>query len=255
MNQITVANVTTDILSFDGVRVCTSKQLAAFYDCKVINLQQNFNDNKSRFEEGKHFIRIKGSQVSDFARYSKIPNTEIPEATTVLMLWTEKGAARHAKMLSTDKAWDVFEQLEDTYFQIKESAPPALTNMPRTFSEALYLAASLAQRNEALAVKADAFDTFANESGVFGIMESANQCNMMDDTLVDILTNSRGAHFWLCRNSLNGRLRCTKDGQRNGFVTTRRGYPRITAKGLHCLVEMFSVSNRQKSLSLVQVAA
>ncbi|EPT6592756.1 phage antirepressor Ant, partial [Escherichia coli] len=33
-----------------------------------------------------------------------------------LILWTERGAARHAKMLETDQAWDVFEKLEDCYF-------------------------------------------------------------------------------------------------------------------------------------------
>lgn len=31
-------------------------------------------------------------------------------------LWTERGAARHAKMLDTDQAWEVFERLEDAYF-------------------------------------------------------------------------------------------------------------------------------------------
>ncbi|HIB5071822.1 TPA: P22AR C-terminal domain-containing protein, partial [Escherichia coli] len=33
-----------------------------------------------------------------------------------LILWTERGAARHAKMLETDRAWEVFEKLEDCYF-------------------------------------------------------------------------------------------------------------------------------------------
>ncbi|KAA9920381.1 hypothetical protein, partial [Escherichia coli] len=33
-----------------------------------------------------------------------------------LILWTERGAARHAKMLETDQAWEVFEKLEDSYF-------------------------------------------------------------------------------------------------------------------------------------------
>jgi hypothetical protein len=37
-----------------------------------------------------------------------------------LILWTERGAARHAKMLDTDKAWGVFEKLEDFYFNQKE---------------------------------------------------------------------------------------------------------------------------------------
>ena len=37
-----------------------------------------------------------------------------------LTLWTERGAARHAKMLDTDQAWDIFEQLEDCYFRRQE---------------------------------------------------------------------------------------------------------------------------------------
>ncbi|EDE8442018.1 phage antirepressor Ant, partial [Salmonella enterica subsp. enterica serovar Pomona] len=35
-------------------------------------------------------------------------------------LWTERGAARHAKMLETDQAWEVFEKLEDCYFSRSE---------------------------------------------------------------------------------------------------------------------------------------
>ncbi len=41
--------------------------------------------------------------------------TNFPKARS-LILWTERGAARHAKMLETDQAWEVFEKLEDCYF-------------------------------------------------------------------------------------------------------------------------------------------
>lgn len=41
---------------------------------------------------------------------------QISPMTRTLYLWTKRGAARHAKMLSTDRARDVFELLEDTYF-------------------------------------------------------------------------------------------------------------------------------------------
>ncbi|EGA8634781.1 hypothetical protein ABRM53_005331 [Escherichia coli] len=41
-----------------------------------------------------------------------------------LILWTERGAARHAKMLETDQAWDVFEKLEDCYFSQKDPSAP-----------------------------------------------------------------------------------------------------------------------------------
>ncbi|EOL0007810.1 P22AR C-terminal domain-containing protein, partial [Escherichia coli] len=41
---------------------------------------------------------------------------QISPKTRSLILWTERGAARHAKMLETDRAWEVFEKLEDCYF-------------------------------------------------------------------------------------------------------------------------------------------
>ena len=36
-------------------------------------------------------------------------------------MWTDKGLLRHAKILNNDKAWEVYEELEDTYFKVKES--------------------------------------------------------------------------------------------------------------------------------------
>ena len=88
--------------------------LADFYGTDINNIQQNYTRNKSRFIEGKHFFKIVGQELNNFvtdlksvANFSKVRS---------LILWTERGAARHAKMLETDQAWDVFEQLEDAYF-------------------------------------------------------------------------------------------------------------------------------------------
>ncbi len=117
---ITVAGINTSILKYQQAVVATTKQLAAFYGCEEVNLRKNFNTNKDRFEEGKHYFRLTGKQVSDFAGLLPKDTTEIPEATNILVLWTEKGAARHAKMLSTDRAWEVFEALEDTYFKVRD---------------------------------------------------------------------------------------------------------------------------------------
>ena len=35
-----------------------------------------------------------------------------------LYLWTKRGCARHAKILTTEKAWQVFEEFEDAYVRI-----------------------------------------------------------------------------------------------------------------------------------------
>lgn len=40
----------------------------------------------------------------------------MPNNVSKLYLWTEKGAFLHAKSLGTDKAWEVYEILVDSYF-------------------------------------------------------------------------------------------------------------------------------------------
>lgn len=121
MTQVTVANITTDVLAYQGKKVCTTRQLAAFYGAGEENIQKNYERNAERFVEGVHFVKLEGSDLRQFKAALPVYLSVSPN-TRNLLLWTEKGAARHAKMLSTDKAWDVFEQLEETYFAISDLA-------------------------------------------------------------------------------------------------------------------------------------
>ncbi|MDE1480495.1 ORF6N domain-containing protein, partial [Xenorhabdus bovienii] len=111
--------------------VITTELLADIYETDVINIQVNHSRNKDRFVEGKHFFKVAGQGLKDLRlTLSKSQNLRLtvsqlqisPKARS-LILWTERGAARHAKMLDTDKAWDVFEKLEDFYFNQKEAEP------------------------------------------------------------------------------------------------------------------------------------
>ncbi|MCH7331420.1 ORF6N domain-containing protein [Acinetobacter modestus] len=110
------------IINFKSVPVLTSEQLAGFYGTEAVRIQQNHTRNKDRFIEGKHFFKIIGQELKDFVTSLKIVANfpAISNKTRSLILWTERGAARHAKMLDTDQAWEVFEQLEDCYFVRKE---------------------------------------------------------------------------------------------------------------------------------------
>ena len=45
----------------------------------------------------------------------------VDKRTPSLILWTERGASRHCKILDTDKAWEQFDNLEETYFKSKHS--------------------------------------------------------------------------------------------------------------------------------------
>ncbi|MGO4811113.1 ORF6N domain-containing protein [Cupriavidus sp. 2MCAB6] len=104
-------------------RVITTELLAKLYGATPKQINDNYQNNAERFGAGKHFFRLEGEDLRKFKNYPEI-NGLVPKHTRQLILWTERGAARHAKMLETDQAWHVFERLEDAYFVPRESAMP-----------------------------------------------------------------------------------------------------------------------------------
>ncbi|WP_272537563.1 MULTISPECIES: ORF6N domain-containing protein [Providencia] len=114
---------TMPVITHNGVPVVTTETIASLYDTVVGNIKTNFSRNAKRFIEGKHYFKLTGSVLKDFKnKVTKSNLVACAKNAKHLTLWTERGAARHAKMLDTDNAWDVFEALEDFYFAKKECA-------------------------------------------------------------------------------------------------------------------------------------
>lgn len=113
------------VIEQQGLRVLTTAQLAECYETTERRISENFNANKERYEEGKHYIVLEGEEKRDF-----LNRTEIPYGSRAakFYLWTERGALLHAKSLNTDKAWEVYDQLVETYFRAKK-AETALQNL------------------------------------------------------------------------------------------------------------------------------
>lgn len=106
-------------VAYSDKPILTTAQLAEYYGYSVDSIKVNFNRNKSRFEEGKDFFKLSGDalkQLKNLIIENPSVKFQISLHTPILYLWTERGAARHAKILDTDKAWDVFFILEDIYF-------------------------------------------------------------------------------------------------------------------------------------------
>ncbi|MCV8200327.1 ORF6N domain-containing protein [Escherichia coli] len=122
--QVTVKNLSP--VTYNQIPVITTELLARLYGTEAIRIQQNHHENKSRFIEGKHFFKAVGDELKNLRLVlSESQNAvKISPKTRSLILWTERGAARHAKMLETDQAWDVFEKLEDCYFRQKDPSAP-----------------------------------------------------------------------------------------------------------------------------------
>ncbi|EKP8962462.1 ORF6N domain-containing protein [Salmonella enterica] len=117
--QITVEALSP--ITHNQIPVITTELLAQLYGAKVKNISDNFLNNISRFVAGKHYFKIEKAELREFKNRPETIGLVGKNART-LILWTERGAARHAKMLETDQAWEVFEKLEDCYFSQKQPA-------------------------------------------------------------------------------------------------------------------------------------
>lgn len=138
------------IIEYRGQRVVTTEQLAAGYSTDAENIRRNFNRNKSRFVEGKHYFQISGTELKNL-RTSFSP-AQISNKTRSLTLWTERGAANHAKMLETDQSWDYYNDLTEFYFTHREvGALPAPTTISR--KELAMMVIEAEERAEAAALE------------------------------------------------------------------------------------------------------
>ena len=117
MNELTV-------LEHNSIRVMTTEQLAEAYGCAPKQIQQNFNNNRVRFIAGKHFFVLEGQDLQTFRLQVENIELQISPKTRHLYLWTKQGAARHSKMLGTERAWDVFDELEESYFNPMRNMTP-----------------------------------------------------------------------------------------------------------------------------------
>ena len=104
-------------VKFNEEVVITTKTLAEVYECNEKQIKQNYNNNKDKFIEGKHYYKLQGEKLKKL----RVENfdLQISPMTRELYLWTKRGASRHCKMLGTDKAWEMFDTLEENYFNPK----------------------------------------------------------------------------------------------------------------------------------------
>ncbi|EEK5903104.1 ORF6N domain-containing protein [Salmonella enterica subsp. enterica] len=114
--QISVESIS--LLVHQNIPVITTELLAQLYGTETNNIKVNYTRNAERFVCGKHYFKLEGGELREFKNKVTQSNLVAPRAKH-LILWTERGAARHAKMLETDQVWEVFEKLEDCYFSQK----------------------------------------------------------------------------------------------------------------------------------------
>jgi hypothetical protein len=113
-------------IKFNNELILTTEQLAKFYGTTINRIKENFNRNRDKFIEQKHYYLLEGKQLKSFK--NQVANSDlVAPRSSHLYLWTKRGASRHSKMLGTDQAWDVFDELEEHYFSPQPKSQKPLT--------------------------------------------------------------------------------------------------------------------------------
>lgn len=197
------------IIEHQNQRVLLTQQLAESYGTTTDVVTKNFNRNKERYLEGKHYYLLKGNDLKEFKANGQI---DLLPNLNKLYLWTERGAFLHAKSLNTDKAWEVYDSLVEHYFNSKEAKPNAL---PTSYKEALLQLVAQVEANEKLELeckmkdqqlgelkpKADYCDLILQSKSLVTISQIAKDYGMsgkaMNKLLHDLGVQYKQANQWL----------------------------------------------------------
>ncbi len=111
-------NNSLQVVETNNQRVLTTAQIAEQYGTDTRIISNNFNRNEKRYVESKHYYCLTGDVLREFKANHQFD--DLRPNTNKFYLWTEKGALMLAKSLNTDKAWEAYECLVDTYFSVRE---------------------------------------------------------------------------------------------------------------------------------------
>lgn len=233
------------VIEKNGERVLLTPQLAESYGTTAKVISNNFTRNQERYIEGKHFYCLEGEVKREFCNRHQI---EDGSKATKLYLWTEKGALLHAKSLGTDKAWEVYDYLVESYFNKKIDKidianailnPDTIIQLAMALKEEQSKSKLLEVKVSELTVdkqimqpKADYFDELVDRNLLTGIRDTANELGIGQKKFVNFLLDKKFMY-----RSKKGNLKAYANHIRDGLFENVECYnEKSTWKGTQYMI-------------------
>ena len=104
-----------------GQKVVLAKTIAEIHQVEVKYINKLINNNHTRFKDGIDVIDIKNCSSSEEPQLNQLGFTQmqIAKANNIYLL-SERGYAKLIKIMDSDLAWEIHEQLVDEYFSMRE---------------------------------------------------------------------------------------------------------------------------------------
>lgn len=102
------------------------KDIAGIHNRPVFKINELINHNRKRFKDGVDIVDLASSDFAIFLKDSGFTQNQINASTNIYLL-SERGYSKLLKILEDDKAWEIYDQLVDNYFNqrqaIRENQP------------------------------------------------------------------------------------------------------------------------------------
>lgn len=107
----------------ENCKVVTDKMVAEIHNTTPREIRKSIHRNLNRFKEDVDFIDLKqpGDEITTLEMLDKLGYSK--QAITLaenIYLLSERGYAKLIKIMDTDLAWEVHDQLMDEYFHLRE---------------------------------------------------------------------------------------------------------------------------------------
>lgn len=134
----------------EGKKCICDKTIAEIHNQPVPEIRRRINDNISRFKENVDIIDLKKgmgeSHTSDFILGLGYTKSAITQAEHIYLL-SERGYSKLIKIMDTDLAWEIHDNIMDEYFQLREKKQTGMI-LPKDFPSALRAYADEVERRQ-----------------------------------------------------------------------------------------------------------
>ncbi|GET12314.1 Tec protein [Ligilactobacillus agilis] len=96
------------------------KDIAAIHGRPVFKVNELINRNRKKFRDGVDIIDLKENNFAIFLKDSGFTQNQINASNNIYLL-SERGYAKLLKILEDDKAWEIYDELVDNYFNMRQT--------------------------------------------------------------------------------------------------------------------------------------
>ena len=194
----------------EGYKILTTNQIAEIHNMEVKHVNELFFNNVIRFKDGIDFIDLKvvvgiDHNLLENLGYSKM---QISKSKSIIV-YSERGYGKLIKLMDSDLAWDIYDELSDRYFnmrkQLKDLDERAnlLLGIYKGGAEAITYAKQLADLEIAEAVKplnevievqtpkAEYFDALVDSNLLTSFRDTAKELKIKETKFIEFLLEKK----------------------------------------------------------------